>query len=158
MSTPFEANAADYGAVANVNTPAQAAANAHAILAAFAAAPRVYLPDGQIFYTQDFAVPTNAKKLFGAATLIPAGTISESGLVNIANTQGFVFEDATIAVPLSMTTLSAVVVGSGSVGTELRRLTLSGEFGVLGGGGASDTLIDHCNVNAYSNRGYYFVG
>src|SRR5262249_17051215 len=129
--TAFEVNAGDNGLVAN--NPAAAANNAQVIANCFNLAPRVYLPDGQTYYTQDFAVPTSAKKLFGAAKLIPAGTISQAALVNISGTVGFVSEDTSILVPTSMTSLAAVGISGGAIGTELRRLMLSGEFGVLGG-------------------------
>jgi hypothetical protein len=155
-ATQFEVNAVDYGLVSGVNTLAQAQANANAIISAFNVAPRVFLPDGKIVYIQDFVVPLAGKKLFGAAMLIPAGTITNPALVNVRGNSGFVLEDVTVSVPPTVGGTTGVFVNN-ATGTELRRVSATGQFGIVVQN-STDSLLDHCSVPDYGHRGYYIPG
>src|ERR1043166_6928389 len=116
-----------------VNDPTAAAANASAIVNAFSQASRVWLPDGQTVYTQPFALPSSAKKLFGAASLIAAGPTFGGGLVTFSGTTGLVLEDFSTTVDKTAYPNTAGLLANGAAGTEIRGVTSRAPVRIDGG-------------------------
>jgi hypothetical protein len=150
MSVIF-VNVLDYGA----SPSATPAANAAAFLAAMQACPRVYFPDGTTFQTQNVEVPTSVAELFGAATLVGAGTLSSNvGVLDIQNNAAklrvgdLILQGGASTPGLTATNCSDLV---------LDHVTAQGEYGISITGGSRITARN-CFVPSYSLLGIIVNG